>query len=238
MIKWFSTTEHIYFIIMTLIVVILAEAIVIFKMSSKNKKRDVESTIEFFRKFWGGFVIYVLATSVIGMFLASIIKGDSITVEIINNWVSIVLGLVALVVGIISLWISFYSVNQMNQAKEEVEETAKNIREKRIGWQVDDRGEWYYINSNGKMAINEWKRSGDNQYRLGKDGYLERNKLIYEDNKRYYVDENGMMKKETFIEIDGKQMYAQVNGTIFEKGTIEIDGKIYTFENGFLVSDK
>lgn len=211
---------------------VIVEGIIIANLASKNKRQSIEEKINFFRDFWGKFVIYVLATSIIGMFLASLIRGDSITLDTVNNWVSIALGLIALIVGIISLWLSFYNVDQANQAKQAVQETAKDIRTRKLGWQEDGRREWYYVKADGEIARNEWKKSGENLYHLGADGHLD--KIIYEEDKRYYVEKYGAMVKNSWIEIDGKKMRAKSDGVLYEneKG-VEIDGKIYDFDNGF-----
>lgn len=87
--------------------------------NAKEKKIDIEPTINFFKQLWGKFVIYVIATSIIGLFIASFIMKEEITLAKMNEWVSLVLGLVALIIGIISLFLSFYNVDQAYKTQEE-----------------------------------------------------------------------------------------------------------------------
>lgn len=99
--------------VVILSVICIVETIyILWIKNAKTKKINVEDTIKFFRNLWGSFVFYVIATSIIGLFLGSVFLQRSIELEIINNWVSIVLGLVALIIGIISLFLSFYNVDQ------------------------------------------------------------------------------------------------------------------------------
>lgn len=235
---WFSVPEHIIAVLMIMLIIIIAEGIVISKLSKQRKKLEgadkIENTIEGFRAFWGEFIIYVLATSIIGIFIVSIVKRDNVTLADINSWVSIVLGLVALIVGIISLWLSFYNVDQANKSQRAIEKTADVIKNSKYAWQMED-GEWCYFDADGKMVRNEWKKSGNNWYHLGFDGYIERNKFIFENGNIYYVDEKGIRVNNTFIEIDGKKRYFGEDGKAFMNGRLVIDGKIHEFENGVLI---
>lgn len=74
------------------------------------------------------FVFYVLATSVIGLFLGSIYFEKIVGLNEINTWVGIVLGLVALIIGIISLILSFYNLDQANRTQEKTVEIIQNFQ--------------------------------------------------------------------------------------------------------------
>lgn len=74
----------------------------------------------FFKKFWGPFVVYVIATSIILLFIASFTLDKVITLTTMNEWVSMVLGMVALIIGVISLYLSFFNVDQANQSQNEM----------------------------------------------------------------------------------------------------------------------
>ena len=63
----------------------------------------------------------------VGIFIASLVKRDNITLADINSWVSIILGFVALILGVISLYLSFYNVDQANKSQQEIKNTAKEI---------------------------------------------------------------------------------------------------------------
>ena len=52
-----------------LIIICIIELLIILWLRVGKKRRwDIEETIKFFRQIWGTFVIYVLATSIIGLF--------------------------------------------------------------------------------------------------------------------------------------------------------------------------
>lgn len=59
------------FFCFALLIICIVEGIVIWNLA-KDKSETTKNKIEFFRAFWGNFVIYVLSTSVIGLFLGSI----------------------------------------------------------------------------------------------------------------------------------------------------------------------
>ena len=85
-----------------LLIICIIEWIIIFWFRrNSGKKIDIEETVTFFRNFWGKFVLYVIATSIIGLFLGSIYFEKVVGLNEINAWVGIVLGLVALIIGII-----------------------------------------------------------------------------------------------------------------------------------------
>lgn len=111
-----------------LIIICIAEGVIIWNLA-KDKNETIQNKIEFFRVFWGKFVIYVLATSVIGLFLGSIYFKQVIGIEEINSWVSIVLGLVALIIGIISLFLSFYNVDQAIESQKQSMDIMENVKE-------------------------------------------------------------------------------------------------------------
>lgn len=117
------------YIIAGLIVCVVIESIFIMWLTRNLKnEKHIQDTIQFFRSFWGKFVFYVLATSIIGLFLGSIYFKAEIELEIINNWVSIVLGLVALIIGIISLFLSFYNLDEGNRNNNESLQIMQDIK--------------------------------------------------------------------------------------------------------------
>ena len=111
-----------------LIIICIAEGVIIWNLA-KDENEMIQNKIEFFRAFWGKFVIYVLATSVIGLFLGSIYFKQVIGLEEINSWVSIVLGLVALIIGIISLFLSFYNVDQAIESQKQSMDIMEKVKE-------------------------------------------------------------------------------------------------------------
>lgn len=215
---------------------IIVEGIIISRLLQQQKfqkKEGIEDKIERFRYFWGEFVAYVLATSIVGIFIASLVNKDNITLADINSWVSIILGFVALIVGIISLYLSFYNVEQANKSQQEIKKTAEELSVTR-GWQKDINGEWYFGDFSGKPVRNEWKKSGDNWFYLDSDGMVAKDTIINDGGDIYYVDKNGVMVMNTWVVADEKKYYMTGNGKAVLSGTKTIDGKEYTFENGYL----
>lgn len=98
-----------------------------------GERNDMSSKLQmicsYFRHFWWSFLIYIVATSIIFLFTASFIFKEEITLDIMNQWVGLILGMVALLIGIISLIISFYNVDQAFQTQSE---TNKYMNEMRI----------------------------------------------------------------------------------------------------------
>lgn len=112
-----------------LFIIVIVETGILAWFTHKNQnERTIDDIIEFFRRFWGKFVFYVLATSIIGLFLGSVYFEKVIGLNEINSWVSIVLGLVALIIGIISLYLSFYNVDQSTRAQDKNLELMNGIK--------------------------------------------------------------------------------------------------------------
>ncbi len=113
-----------------LFVICIAEGIIIcWFRRNIEKKINIEETVRFFRDFWGRFVLYVIATSIIGLFLGSIYFKEIVGLDEINTWVGIVLGLVALIIGIISLFLSFYNVEQSNEVQRQTIDIMNIVKE-------------------------------------------------------------------------------------------------------------
>lgn len=107
-----------YTLVILGIIVVIETIYIIWLRRNMIEPNNIEERIAFFRDLWGKFVFYVIATSIIGLFLCSIVFENVIELDVINSWVSIILGLVALVIGIISLFLSFYNLDQANQTQE------------------------------------------------------------------------------------------------------------------------
>lgn len=117
-----------YLIIVLLLVIVIESISILWLTRNIKNEKKIQDTIQFFRSFWGKFVFYVLATSIIGLFLGSIYFKSEIELETINSWVSIVLGLVALIIGIISLFLSFYNLDEGNRNNKESVEIMQDIK--------------------------------------------------------------------------------------------------------------
>lgn len=239
--KWINNPNHLMVVLILAVIMIAGEAIYIFKSRKRREEYYVKDKLKRivleFENFWPEFVMYVLATSIILLFIASFIFERNITIQDINSWVSIILGLVALVIGIISLWLSFYSLSQNRQMQENVVERVNDIRALGIGWKKKNDS-WCYFMENGEMAKNVWKKSGDNWYHLGEDGYMEKNKRVEEGDIWYFVDEDGVRVTDQFKEKDGKKMYFDNSGKAVKNGERTIDGKRYIFKDGYVIKEE
>lgn len=131
---WISVTGHMIFLLSLAICLIIGEAIIIFKLLSYKEKADgkKEDFISVLKHFWGSFIIYVIATSIIALFIASFISKTNIALNDMNTWVSLILGMVALIIGIISLFLSFYNVDQSVQAQKETLDIIQRFKEDMI----------------------------------------------------------------------------------------------------------
>lgn len=87
--------------------------------SEERPIKKVERIVYFFKKHWGGWVFGLIGISVTLLFAASLVFDKDIQLQIINNWIGIILGLVATIASIISLFLSFYNLEQeRDEAKE------------------------------------------------------------------------------------------------------------------------
>ena len=127
---WICIPGHIIFLFSLCICFIIGEGIIIFKLLKEKKVNDEEKNlIGFLKNFWASFVIYVIATSIIALFIASFVSKQNILLNDMNTWVSLVLGMVALIIGIISLFLSFYNVDQSVQAQRETVKIIQDFKE-------------------------------------------------------------------------------------------------------------
>lgn len=159
------------YLIIVLIVVIIIESIALIWFISKYKqKKDIQDTINFFRSLWGKFTFYVLATSVIGLFLGSVYLKQEIELNTINNWVSIVLGLVALIIGIISLFLSFYNLDEANKANTQSLEIMQKL-------QIEFQKQMEDMRQDIKQKIEESNKETQN---IVENGYRNSAKNLFE----------------------------------------------------------
>lgn len=126
--------------IIILVIINIGEGIVIsWILRNLKYEKKIKETIDFFRRLWGKFAFYVLATSVIGLFLGSIYFEKEVELNTINNWVSIVLGLVALIIGIISLFLSFFNLDETNKSNTRSVEIMQELQNKLVDQMNDMR---------------------------------------------------------------------------------------------------
>ncbi len=89
---------------------------------------------------------------------------------------------------ICAVWmISLLSVATIFPAFAEEEEV------KNRGWQQEEDGRWFYLDSSGERKTDTWIRGADrNRYYLDEEGYMATDRIIENGNKLYYVDKNGV----------------------------------------------
>ena len=78
------------------------------------------------RHFWSWF-IYIVSTSLIAIVVCSLIFDKNIELNTINNWVGVVLGLVALVATVFSLGLSFYNYDKQNELDKQNRELMQQV---------------------------------------------------------------------------------------------------------------
>ena len=87
---------------------------------------EIYNFIKKFRKYWGFILSFLICGSLIALFIASFCMDKVVTLSIMNEWVSLIVGILALALSVISLFLSFYNVEQSN----EVQKETINIMEK------------------------------------------------------------------------------------------------------------
>ena len=108
------------------------------------------------------------------------------------------------------------------------------------GWVTKDNGQWGYQENDGSWATDAWRRDAAGQYYyLNSDGDMAVSQLI---DGTYYVNENGVMVTETWVQIaddwDGSLAwyYFRDNGSVVESGWRTIGGVKYYFEDSKMVT--
>ena len=101
------------------------------------------------------------------------------------------------------------------------------------GWYKDNKGKYYYRNTDGNLAKNKWITSKGKKYYVGSN---KRRTVGFKtiSGKRYYFASNGVMKT-GWLTYKGNKYYFKKNGEMVKDKTIKINGKKYTFKkNGQL----
>lgn len=114
------------------------------KMEDK-KKDKLDIIISQLHKFWWKYALYIMATSIILLFIFSFIFDKVISINTMNSWVGVVLGLVATVIGIISMFLSFYNLDQSIKTQDKTLETIDRIKNEIIA----------SVDRNSEKTINE-----------------------------------------------------------------------------------
>lgn len=126
--------------ILLIIIVIQAKEIKRQKCSiscEKYKKENetglfiqLENLVWWFKRNWSLFVIYTASSSLILLFLLTLIYPQKDTLITMNNWVSLILGFTALFMSIASMVLSFYNVEQSHNNEVRTAEMNERINQK------------------------------------------------------------------------------------------------------------
>ncbi len=85
------------------------------------------------------------------------------------------------------------------------------------GWQTDDGGEtWFYTDKYGDKVTNEWKKSGNNWYYLGDDGYVVTSSLLRDtgsNNEIYYVNSAGVKVTNRWEQVSNEDGFVLPDGS-------------------------
>lgn len=96
----------------------------------------LDNVIKFWKAIWGKLIAFIICGSIVALFIASFCLKEELTLSVMNEWVSLVVGMAALILGIISLFLSFYNVEQSNNVQRETIEIMHNVKDElsnRIG---------------------------------------------------------------------------------------------------------
>lgn len=89
----------------------------------------LDRAIKFWKAIWGKLIAFIICGSIVTLFIASFCLKEELTLSVMNEWVSLVVGMAALILGIISLFLSFYNVEQSNNVQRETIEIMHNVKE-------------------------------------------------------------------------------------------------------------
>lgn len=80
-------------------------------------KEKLKNSVDFWKGFWWKLVAFIICGSIVALFIASFLMKEELSLSVMNEWVSLIVGMAALILGIISLILSFYNVDQSNEVQ-------------------------------------------------------------------------------------------------------------------------
>lgn len=102
---------------------------------NESKKAKLEKAILFFKSWSASILALVILFGILAIFVAGLINDHSPSIDILNQFVSIILGVVATIMSIVSLLMSFYGLEKT----EESELRQRNILQQILDEQRDTR---------------------------------------------------------------------------------------------------
>lgn len=107
-------------------------------------------------KDWVFIILFTyLVISITSLFYINLAKGEPLTLDTINDWVSLILGLVATIFSVLSMWLSFHSLDKSNERNEESIRNMNSLKEE-ILKRVDETNAAYLQHFNdlkGKIDV-------------------------------------------------------------------------------------
>lgn len=100
------------------------------KENEKGLFTQLENSVWWFKRNWSLFVIYTASSSLILLFLLTLVFPQKDTLVIMNNWVSLILGFTALFMSVASMVLSFYNVEQSHNNEVRTAEMNEKINQK------------------------------------------------------------------------------------------------------------
>lgn len=97
------------------------------------------------------------------------------------------------------------------------------------GWYKDKNGKYFYRKSSGKLAKNEWIKTGGKKYYADANSRRTVGMKTIKGSTYYFDKDTGAMKK-GWLTYKGRRYYFKSNGKMVKKSTIKIKGKKYTFD--------
>lgn len=126
-----------------------------------NQKNKFDKVIEHIKNFWWIYVVFALTSGIIILFGASLVYDKEITLNVMNSWVGVILGLIALVIGIISMILSFYNLDQSIRTQKETLDKIDGIKKEIID----------YIEKTSKETQETVKETNRNNTKTEKSNY-------------------------------------------------------------------
>lgn len=98
----------------------------------RNSLKQIKSQIDILSRHWFMIVCLFIFISIAVLFILSFVysKDKEITLDTINSWVSLILGIVATLLSIISMMVSFYNLERTNEINDENLESMKELQKK------------------------------------------------------------------------------------------------------------
>ena len=84
---------------------------------NESKKAMLEQAILFFKSWSAPILALVILAGILAIFVAGLINGHSPSIDILNQFVSIILGVVATIMSIVSLLMSCYGLEKTEESE-------------------------------------------------------------------------------------------------------------------------